>query len=117
MKRIDNVPIFDKSQERSLERNSTLHTSDYLDSRKVASTLERTKYAKSTPMVEFCKQRGREDNLVYKISEGFNLEEDDKTFFDVYNVKNYLQDSGAQSGMTTSKSKVFDKHYLEMALN
>jgi len=51
--------------------------------------LERAKYAKSTRIFDFGKLRGREDNLLYKISEGFNLDEDDKTYFDVY-MKDFI---------------------------
>ena len=32
------------------------------------------------------KTRGREDNLMYKISDGYNLETNDKTFWDQNNI-------------------------------
>ena len=39
------------------------------------------------------KIKGREDNLMYKVSEGYNLESNDKTYFDKYNVMDLLSAS------------------------
>ena len=37
---------------------------------------------RSTDHIPYMKTRGREDNLMYKISDGYNLETNDKTFWD-----------------------------------
>ena len=41
---------------------------------------------RSVQQIPYAKTRGREDNLMYKISEGYNLESNDKTFWDVNNI-------------------------------
>ena len=43
--------------------------------------------------IPLSKIKGREDNLMYKISDGFNLEDNDKTFFDKFNVMELLSAS------------------------
>ena len=38
--------------------------------------------------------RGREDNLMYKVSEGYNLDNDeDKTYFKKYNINDIINAS------------------------
>lgn len=47
------------------------------------------------------KSQGREDNLMYKVSEGYNLNKNDKTYFDKFNVMDLFS---AGRGMNTSAS-------------
>ena len=41
--------------------------------------------------VPLSKIKGREDNMMYRVSDGYNLEKNDKTFFDKYNVGALLE--------------------------
>ena len=40
--------------------------------------------------VPFASIKGREDNSMYRVSDGYNLEENDKTYFDKFNVMELL---------------------------
>lgn len=47
------------------------------------------------------KSLGREDNIMYKVSEGYNLNPNDKTYFDKFNIMEMLNLSHS---MSTAKS-------------
>lgn len=36
------------------------------------------------------KFKGREDNLMYRINDGYNLQDNDRTFFDKHNIAELL---------------------------
>ena len=40
--------------------------------------------------IPLAKIKGREDNIMYRINDGYNLEDNDKTFFDKFNVMELL---------------------------
>ena len=48
---------------------------------------------KPSPVPLLHRGSGREDNLIYKVSEGYNLNENDKTYFDKFNIMDMLSDS------------------------
>lgn len=52
--------------------------------------------------IPYAKTRGREDNLMYKISEGYNLESNDKTFWDVNNIYDILMQRKKASSPNSS---------------
>ena len=82
------VPRFDSQ----ISRPSQIISHDYnfdqveLDS----SHAKRNNGRRSPQPVPLAMSRGREDNLMYRVSEGYNLESNDKTFFDKYNVMEML---------------------------
>ena len=53
---------------------------------------------KRTPEpVHLNKSRGREDNMMYRVSDGYNLEPNDKTYFDKHNILAMLEASKSYS--------------------
>lgn len=56
---------------------------------------------RSKEPISYMKTRGREDNMVYKLNEGYNLERKDKTFFDQHNVMEMLIHSRKLRGLPT----------------
>ena len=57
---------------------------------------------RSVQQIPYSKTRGREDNLMYNISEGYNLETNDKTFWDVNNIYDIVMQRKAGRSPTSS---------------
>jgi len=64
---------------------------DQLDHNKVYESIDKQKFTRSERHINFGKQLGRDDNLVYRISEGYNLEENDRTYFDKYKIREMME--------------------------
>lgn len=60
---------------------------------------EQSKFTKSQQQLCFGTRKGREDNLVYYINEGYNLEDKDKTYFDKYNIRELLESMVAKNSL------------------
>ena len=67
--------------------------------------------------IPLAKIKGREDNIMYRINDGYNLEDNDKTFFDKFNIMELLSvsrsmaasDLKRDSKMSRSAMSVIDK--------
>lgn len=67
--------------------------------------------------------RGREDNAMYRINDGYNLDSNDKTYFDKYNIFEMISGSRSRTTMNTygssprytaaSKNSKFTKHVVK----
>ena len=68
-------------------------------------TMKQQSVLKRTPQpIPLTKIRGREDNLMYKVSDGYNLEDAGKqTYFDKYNVMELLSIGGATANRSPAR--------------
>ena len=72
------------------------------DAVELDTSMAKRKLGRRSPQpIPLALSRGREDNLMYRVSEGYNLEEKDKTFFDKYNVLDMLS-SKSRSGLNST---------------
>lgn len=112
LKRIDNAPVFKKGPERStgiIKHEYAKEGVDQLEIVDAKAILEQHKYTRSAKALDFGRQRGREDNLVYYINEGNNLGEQENTFFSKFRIKDML-DSLNTSAFNT---EVSTKHFVQ----
>ena len=64
--------------------------------------------------IPYAKTRGREDNLMYKISEGYNLESNDKTFWDVNNIYDIIM---SRKKASSPNSSIWSDHRKKSTAN
>jgi tetrahydromethanopterin S-methyltransferase subunit G len=64
---------------------------DQLDQNKVYESIDKQKFTRSERHINFGNQLGRDDNLLYRISEGYNLEDNDRTYFDKYKIREMME--------------------------
>lgn len=105
MKRTDNIiPGFG----RLVSRPSQVIKHDYPFSEVNTdpSTEKHRILAKRSPQPPALSQiRGREDNLMYRVSDGYNLEKNDKTYFDKHNVMELINASRSLNSSFAVDSK------------
>ena len=102
MKRSDNiVPVF-KNQ---IARRENVVSHDYsFDQVEIdPHAFGRRQVTKRIPQqIPFSKFTGREDNSMFRVSDGYNLDPNDKTYFDKFNVMDILSQSQQRSLSTAN---------------
>ena len=88
-------------------RHEYRYSEDPSDDLKLADT-KKLLMKKQRELIPMSKIKGREDNMVYRINEGYNLDESDGTFFDEFKLKDLFsgENSVAQSTQAFSTSQI-----------
>ena len=83
-----------------------------MDSLQLAET-KKDLMRKDKTHIPMHKIKGREDNLVYNINEGYNLQDGDGTFFDKYKIKDLFSGSPTASNSSLPHTSAMIMRNLE----